>query len=161
MAQNDTPVSTPVSGKKEREVQGCIPYLLECLFGGWSPAKIALGAAFGVLIGLIPKASVLCPLLLLVVFLLGGNLLFGAVTFLFCTLGSRWTAPMAESLGETVLGTPGSLVALDRLYELPLLPWTQLNNTLVLGQTLIGLGLFLPVFFVVWGICPRRDKEDN
>ncbi|HBT76571.1 MAG TPA: hypothetical protein DEB39_06510 [Planctomycetaceae bacterium] len=113
------------------------------------------------MIGLLPKDNLLSLLLFLWLFLAGGNMLFGIVSAFFCSIASRWTASIADSLGTAALDSEWGEAVFSRLYEYPLVPWTDLNNTVVLGQFLIALGLFLPVFLFVWGMCPRGKAPEE
>lgn len=111
-----------------------------------TPRQLALGFALGMLIGLVPKGN-LTAAALTVVFLgtrvnLGTGLA-GAV--LFSWIGML-TDPLTHRIGAALL-TQASLEPMWAwLYQLPLAPWTALNNTVVLGSLLLGLWLFYPVF---------------
>ncbi len=159
--EREKSAAEPAEKPQEREVQGCIPYLFECLLGSWSPSGIALGVALGLMIGLIPKANLVALVLFVLMYLSGGNLLFGLASGSLGTLFSRWTGPLADTWGRSILSSPKGEAFFSRAFEYPLVPWTDLNNSVVLGQFLIGLLLFLPVFLFIWGICPRRSRSER
>ena len=70
-----------------------------------------------------------------------------AVTFLATRLD-----PYSHAVGDYVLAHPELSATASRLWELPLMPWTDLNNTVVLGSFLIGLGALIPIFVLTFPV---------
>jgi uncharacterized protein (TIGR03546 family) len=124
-----------------------------------SPRWVALGAALGMWIGLLPKGN-LCVVVLSVVLLASrANLLAAGVsTAVFSWVGT-WTDRVAHRIGLALL-TPAWLKPLwVQLFDLPLVPWTRLNNTVVLGSLVLGLVLFYPVYRLSkLGLARYRDR---
>ena len=127
------------------------------------PGEIAFGAALGLLLALIPGGNLLWAALFLTTFFLKINL---AAELLFLAL-FRLLAPLADGLldrlGGIVLGLPWLQGPLTTLYNLPLLPYTRFNNTVVMGGLLAGLALLVPVFFLVRALVVlyRRKLRDR
>ena len=111
------------------------------------PPQIAAGVALGFLIGLLPKATLTVQLLLVLVMALRVNfpiaLLAICATVPFNPLFDRLTDP----LGYALLSAPALAPLWTMLYNLPVLPWTGFNNTVLLGGLVFGLLLFAPVYF--------------
>lgn len=121
-----------------------------------TPRQLALGFAMGMVVGLVPKGNLLAAVLMIVI---GGSkvnlgtAMMGA--FLFSWAGLI-IDPLSHELGLWLL-TEESLAGFwTWLYNLPIVPWTRFNNSVVLGSFLLGLALFYPVFrlseprFAVW-----------
>jgi len=124
-----------------------------------APRWVALGAALGMTIGLMPKGNLCVAVLSVVLLATRANLLAAAVsTAVFSWVGA-WTDPVAHRLGLALL-TPAWLKPYWAwLFELPLVPWTRLNNTVVLGSLVLGLFLFYPVYRLSkLGFARYRDR---
>ena len=125
-----------------------VRYLWRLFAADGSPRQVAMGIALGVMIGLVPKGNLIA--VGLAVLLLGLRVNVGSglfVAFLVSLLSSHLDV-LTHRIGIRVLSQP---VVYDRLaawYELPLVPWTSLNNTVVMGGALLGLALFYPIFHV-------------
>ena len=120
--------------------------LLLALQGGDDPRHIAAGFALGAALGLVPKGSMLAPLILVLLFFFRvDKAMAAAAAFLFLPVGYLWD-PLAHALGLALL-TSGALKPLwTALYDLPIIPLTRFNNTVVLGNIVIGAILYLPLY---------------
>ncbi len=121
----------------------------------------------GVLLGLLPKTNLLAVLIALLLFLSYANLLVGAATTVIVSLIAPWIHPIAHDIGGEILTSAVGQQIGGALFRIPLVPWTFLDNTVVLGSFLLGLVLLLPVFCVVWiaariaGLGKKKEKEDG
>ncbi len=124
-----------------------------------SPRQIAFGVALGMMIGLVPKGNMTALLLLLVLLATHANLAAGlAAAALFSWVG-MWTDRLAHLVGLAVLKAGPVQPVGAWLYDVPLAPWTALNNTVVLGSLLLGLVLFYPVYHLSYLFFDRhRDR---
>jgi hypothetical protein len=70
---------------------------------------------------------------------------------------------LANQIGREILVSAQGQQVIGMLYCIPVIPWTMLDNTVVLGMFLLGLLLFLPVFLVVWIslkiILPKKKEQ--
>lgn len=108
----------------------------------------AAGAVLGMFFGLLPFGFNSLILLLLVFFLNIDRLSALLAAIIFFSLGLV-IDPLAHILGLVVLQA-GFLQRLwTSIYNLPFLPFTDFNNTLVLGNALIGIILAAPVCLLV------------
>ncbi len=120
----------------------------QALVANDSPRQVAWGFVLGMLIGLVPKGNL--TVILFGVMLLGlrvnkpaGLMGIGVFTFLGLFLDS-----FAHNLGSAVLASDLLRTTHTELYQTAISPLLGLNNTVVLGQLLIGLYLIYPVYVV-------------
>lgn len=122
------------------------------------PGEIGAGVAMGILLVLMPGRNLLWILIFLAtVFLklnLGVELLILAVLKPLAPLADPWL----HSFGLTVLTTGGLQEFFTTLYNVPLLPFTRFNNTVVMGGLLAGIVAWLPVFFLT-GLLVRLYRK--
>jgi len=113
-----------------------------------SPRQLALGVAFGVVLGLTPKGNLLALVVGMLLFSLRVNLQMGMLTGLGVSFFAALLDPVTERIGHGLLTAPPLYPAWTALYNLPLVPWTGFNNTVVLGSFVLGWLLFYPTYRV-------------
>ena len=123
-------------------------YLYQLLLGESSGRCSALIVAVGMMIGLLPKENLLVAFLVLLLVLLPGRLILGIASIVGFTFLSLLLDPMADRIGARLLDNSAIQALGSTLYTLPLGAWTMLNNTVVVGQLMIGGVLFFPVYFL-------------
>jgi uncharacterized protein (TIGR03546 family) len=120
--------------------------LIVALNSNVSRGQLAAGMATGILLALVPSGNLLWIALFLVSFMTKAN--YG-MTMLVMGVG-KLLAPLVarplDAVGATLLGVPALRGCFETLYDLPLLPLTRFNNTLVMGGLVVGLLLWLPIF---------------
>ncbi|HBL17131.1 MAG: hypothetical protein A2X36_04510 [Elusimicrobia bacterium GWA2_69_24] len=122
-------------------------FLAKGLAGMDSASQLAAGFALGMAVGLIPKSSLFSHLGLILLCLVQVNLAaaYGAVA-LFAVLSPLFD-PASHAIGSLLLIRTQALQPLwSSLYNLPIVPWTEFNNTVVLGSLLLGAALAYPVY---------------
>jgi uncharacterized protein (TIGR03546 family) len=111
-----------------------------------TPRQMALGLACGMMLGMVPKGNLLAIAIATVLFgtrMSAATGLLSAAVFSFL---SPACDPLTHRLGESVLTQP-ALVPLWRwISRLPLAAWTSFNNTVVMGNVLLGAFLFYPMY---------------
>jgi len=113
-----------------------------------SPRRIAAGVALGMVVGLVPKDNLTAALLGMLLLTLRVNLAAGTLSaLLFIWIGALWE-PVLDRIGYALLISPTLEPYWSRLYQLPLMPWTGLNNTIVLGGLVMGAALFYPAYHI-------------
>jgi uncharacterized protein (TIGR03546 family) len=111
-----------------------------------TPRQLAWGFALGMMIGLIPKGNLIAVALMTLFCALRINVAAGtAAIFIFSWVGLLLD-PISHRLGHSLLTQAPLQPFWTALYNMNLVPWTAFNNTVVLGSTLIGLALLLPVY---------------
>ena len=127
----------------------------QVLTGNDSPRQTAWGFTLGMLVGLLPKGNVLVVALAMLLCALRVNRAAGLLAIgLFAYVG--WALdPLAHRLGAIVLTWLPARPAFTWLYDQPLGPWLGFNNTLVMGQFLIGLYFMYPAYQLARAVAVR------
>ena len=124
--------------------------LLKELHSDGTPMQIALGAALGAALGLTPIANVHNAIVLALLLVL--NVSFGAGMLswaLFVPLGFILD-PLFDRIGHRLLmETPALTPMWTTWFNAPLVPYTNFNNTVVLGSVVGWLVLFVPIMLLV------------
>ncbi len=108
--------------------------------------QAGLGAVVGMFLGLLPMSINSVIIILISTFLnLDAGLMVWS-TFCFATL-STFLDTFAHHLGFWMLSLPALKPIYTTLYNLPFAPFSNFNNTLVMGNTLLGIIFFFPVYF--------------
>ncbi|MEL6107723.1 MAG: TIGR03546 family protein [Planctomycetota bacterium] len=129
------------------------------------PHQLAGGVALGVLMGIIPHGNLLAVFVLVGVLCFRVNHAMLALVAVGCSFAAKRLDPFSHVIGEYLLTHPvGHQFAVDA-WKLPLVPWTDLNNTVVAGSFVIGLCSVLPVFYMTlpffkW-LAPAEDPEQE
>lgn len=120
-----------------------------------SSRQLALGVALGMVVGLVPKESLIPYALGCLLLLSTANLVTSAVSiFCFSWLGSLFD-PISDRLGNYVLTFDLFEPTLAKLNELPIVPWTRFENTVVTGSLILGLILAIPVYRISYSLFER------
>jgi uncharacterized protein (TIGR03546 family) len=135
--------------------------LIQSLFGALhsegTPGQLAAGIALGSILGLTPllnlhNAIVFAAIVLLNVSFAGGMLgwaLFVPIGFLL--------DPLFDWIGHQLLFAPSLTALWTSLYNMPIVPLTNFNNTVVLGSLVFSILFFVPLFFVTrWAVIRYR-----
>lgn len=126
--------------------------ILKALNTNVRPSDIGAGIAFALLLALMPAGNLLWILILCLTFFLRVH---GGMMFIFLAI-FKLLAPLADPLlhfiGLQILAWPVLQPAFTALYELPIVPFTQFNNTLVMGGLVLGLLLWVPVCLLFAGL---------
>ena len=127
--------------------------LIQSLFGALhsegTPGQLAAGIVLGSFLGLTPllnlhNALIFAALVLLNVSFAGGMLgwaLFVPIGFLL--------DPLFDWIGHRLLLTDGLRGLWTSLYNTPVVPLTNFNNTVVLGSVVFAIVLAVPLFFAM------------
>lgn len=143
--------------------------LVRELHSDGTPAQIAFGAALGAALGLTPIAN--AHNVVIVVLLLALNVSFGAGLLawaIFVPLGFALD-PLFDRIGQTLLlETPALRPLWTSWFNMPVVPYTNFNNTIVLGSVVAWLVLATPIWFATrfavvryratWGERVRRSR---
>ena len=111
-----------------------------------TPKQLALGVSLGLVFGLLPKNSLLPYLIGTFALLTNANLL----TLIASGLFFSWIGPVADPLTHRIGGWVLTVEWLEPvwewLYQIPLMPWTRFENTVVMGSLILGLLASFPVY---------------
>lgn len=122
--------------------------LLKALNANVDPGDIAHAVSIGVLLGLMPKNSLLWYMLF--VFFLFFKIHKG--TYLLILIIFSLTAPvfdaLFDTLGYAVLTCKPLESTFAMLLDIPFVGFTKFNNTIVAGSVISGLILYIPFYII-------------
>lgn len=132
--------------------------LFKTLHSEGTPGQVAAGLMLGAGIGLTPLLSahnlVLFAAIVLLNVSFGGGMLGMA---LFTPVGFILD-PLFDRIGSALLNAPGLREFWTALYNIPLVPFTNFNNTVTLGSLVFWVLFAVPIYFLgKWAI--RRYRE--
>ena len=116
------------------------------------PHQLAWAVGLGVILGLVPHGNLVAVAILLVIVITNINHAMAAVATVVTTFVASQLDPVSDQVGQYVLTneTTGPMVA--SAWQWPLVPWTDLNNTVVMGSLVIGLAAMIPVVMITYPI---------
>jgi len=133
--------------------------LAQALTANDSPRQVAWGFLLGMMIGLLPKGNLLLLVLTLLLCGLRVNKSAGMMAAgMFSLVGFMFDG-LAHHLGAIVLLWEPARPLHIWLYELPLGPWLGTNNTVVVGQLLIGLYFAFPAYYFAHKFASRVQQR--
>jgi uncharacterized protein (TIGR03546 family) len=110
--------------------------------------QLAAGVALGMVLGLVPKGNLIAVSLFVLLFSLRVNAGIGLVAaFAFSWVGPALD-PFADKAGSYFLSAGALQPTYAALFHMPLGPWFEFNNTVVVGLLAIGLWAAYPVYWV-------------
>jgi uncharacterized protein (TIGR03546 family) len=134
-----------------------IQSIIKTLHSEGTPGQVAAGIALGSALGLTPLMNVHNLIIFALIVLLnvsfGGGMLGWA---LFVPVGFLLD-PVFDRIGATLLVTPSLRPLWTGWYNTPVVPYTNFNNTVVLGSLVSWLVLAIPIFFAArYGVARYR-----
>ncbi len=122
--------------------------LIKTLHSEGTPGQVAAGIALGSALGLTPLVNVHNLIVFALIVILnvsfGGGMLGWA---LFVPVGFVLD-PVFHRIGRALLETPALRSTWESWYNTPLVPYTNFNNTVVLGSVAAWLVLLGPIFLL-------------
>jgi uncharacterized protein (TIGR03546 family) len=134
-----------------------IQSIIKTLHSEGTPGQVAAGIALGSALGLTPLVNVhnlvIFSLIVLLNVSFGGGMLGWG---LFVPLGFILD-PVFDRAGAALLTATSLRPLWTSLYNTPLVPYTNFNNTVVLGSLVSWLVLAVPIFFAArYGVARYR-----
>ena len=124
----------------------------QAILGRNEPAQLAWGVACGILLGIVPHGNLLALGLLILLLGLRINHGIASIAAVAATLLATRLDPYSHRVGHYVLTHEDFSRHLASAWQLPLVPWTDINNTIVVGSLVIGLIALVPVFLLTYPI---------
>jgi len=127
--------------------------LVKALHSEGTPGQLAAGIALGAILGLTPLVSLHNAVVFALIVMLNvsfpgamlGWALFVPVGFLL--------DPLFDWIGRTLLFTPALTPLFTSLYNMPVMPLTNFNNSVTLGSLVFSLACFVPLYLAArWGV---------
>ena len=132
---------------------------LKALNGNVARSQIAAGAAWGVLLGLVPAGNIFGIVLFIVSFFFNHNHGSKLITLAIIKICSPLILIQLDVLGWNILTMEALQPFFTNLYNMPFVPFTKFNNTLVAGGLAAGIILWIPVFILFMILVPLyRNK---
>jgi uncharacterized protein (TIGR03546 family) len=134
-----------------------IQSIIKTLHSDGTPGQVAAGIAIGAVLGLTPLLNIHNLIIFSLVVLL--NVSFGGAMLgwaLFVPVGFLLD-PVFDALGRELLLAPSLRPLWTSLTNTPVVPYTNFNNTVVLGSFVGWLALTVPIFFAArYGVARYR-----
>lgn len=126
--------------------------LVKILNSNQAPGQVAGGIAFAFMLALIPANNLLWIVLFIFTFFLKIHngieslflILFKLIAFLF--------DPLLDTIGYSVLTIPSFYNFFTTLANVPLMPFSRFNNTIVMGGLVLGIMLWIPIYVLSLGL---------
>lgn len=142
--------------------------IVKALHSDGTPHQVALGIAIGACLGLTPLLNVHNLLVLAVLMLFNVSFPGGMLGFALFTPVGFVLDPVFDRIGRGLLTAPGLQGLWTDWYNTPLLPYTNFNNSVVLGSVVGWALLLLPIYGLArlgvaryratWGARVRESK---
>jgi uncharacterized protein (TIGR03546 family) len=134
-----------------------IQSIIKTLHSEGTPGQVAAGMALGAALGLTPLMNlhnlIVFSLIVLLNVSFGGGMLGWA---LFVPVGFLLD-PLFDRVGASLLLAPALRPMWTSWYNTPLVPYTNFNNTVVLGSVVLWAVLAIPIFFAArYGVARYR-----
>lgn len=110
--------------------------------------QIAAGLACGIILGFAPLFSIQTLLVLFLVFVFRIQLGAAFISAFFFKFIAFLIDPLADKIGQSVLEAESLRPLLTEMYNMPIVPMTRFNNSVVAGSLLISIILTPIAFFV-------------
>ena len=115
-----------------------------------SPRQLSWGVALGMMLGFIPVNSLFNLVVLVFIYLLNVNI---GMVFLSAALFKVVGVFLSGGFNVIGLYILTKIVALKpfftSFYNMPIIPWTRFNNTVVMGSVIISIILLIPCYYLV------------
>ncbi|OGI08837.1 MAG: hypothetical protein A2Y40_05080 [Candidatus Margulisbacteria bacterium GWF2_35_9] len=129
-----------------------------------SPKRLAWGFAYGGLLGLVPGFTIYHIVLFIGVYLFSVNIGMTLLSYAFFKVVTVFISRYTHIIGYKLLVDYVGLKAFwTSLYNVPIIPWTKFNNTVVLGGIILSFCLFIPNYFIMMQLIKlyRKNMRDK
>lgn len=109
---------------------------------------LALGLSLGVILGFSPILSLQSLLVIVLCFFFRIQLGAAFLSAFFFKFVAWILDPITDPLGQMILELPALRPLFVQLYNIPIVPLTRFNNSIVMGSAVVSLALVVPLFFV-------------
>lgn len=113
-----------------------------------SPSAVGLGVAFGFMLGIIPKNNLTAQVIFILAFVFKTNIPFFFISVVIFSQFYFLTDKITDPLGYAILSSERFYSIFKWMYNAFLIPWTDFNNTVVMGGVVLGMVMFYPVYLI-------------
>ena len=131
--------------------------IVKALNSEGTPGQVAAGMAFGAALGLTPLMSLHNLVIVLLVLVLNVSLAgFTLGWSLFVPIGFLLD-PLFDAIGNKLLGSAALTPLWTRLANMPVMPFSNFNNSVTLGSLVFWVLAWVPIFFAArWAVARYR-----
>lgn len=126
--------------------------LKRAILGRREPHQLAWGLALGLLLGIVPHGNLLAFAILLFIMSVTVNHGMVAVTAVITSVLASRLDSQTHAVGNYLLTHPDFSPILASAWQLPVVPWTDINNTVVMGSLAVGLAFVVPAYLFTYPI---------
>lgn len=128
--------------------------LVKTLNSDGTPTQVAVGIAMGSALGVTPLLNLHNLLIIAAVFLFNVSVPAAMLGWIVFTPVGFILDPWFHAIGGWLLAdSPGLVSVWTALYNMPVVPLSNYNNTVVLGSLVGWIALVLPIFYGArWGV---------
>lgn len=120
--------------------------------------QIATGIAAGFILGMTPAFSLQTILVYLLIFFFRIQIGAAFIAAFFFAFAAYLLDPVFASTGRWILEMQSLEALFTTMYNLPIVPFTRFNNTVVMGSGVISI-LLSPLIFVLAKILVAKYRE--
>lgn len=113
--------------------------------------QIAWGIALGFILGMTPALSLQSLLVFLLLFIFRIQIGAAFIAAFFFKFIAYLLDPIFNSIGSAVLSVGSLQETFTTLYNMPIIPFTRFNNTIVMGSAVVSI-LLAPVVYILANI---------
>ena len=110
--------------------------------------QLSAGLALGVVLGFAPFFSLQGFFVILIIFFFRVQLGAAFLSAFFFKFVAFLMDPLSDQLGRAILENPSLRPLFIQLYNMPILPYTRFNDSIIMGSAAVSFGLVIPLFFV-------------
>lgn len=110
--------------------------------------QLAWGLSFGLVLGFAPFVSIQTLIVFMLAFLFRIQLGAAFLSAFFFKFVAFLIDPVADHLGRWALELPSLRPLFIQLFNMPIVPMTRFNNSIVMGSMIISFALVIPGFFI-------------
>ncbi|MGH7567910.1 MAG: TIGR03546 family protein [Gemmatimonadales bacterium] len=135
-----------------------IQSLVKALHSEGTPAQVAAGIALGAILGLTPLMNLHNAVVFGLIVLLNVSFPGAMLGWALCIPVGFLLDPVFDRVGSLLLlETPALSPLWTAMYNTPILPLTNFNDTIVLGSLVVALAAWVPLFLGSrWGVARYR-----
>ncbi|MCB9025388.1 MAG: TIGR03546 family protein [Bdellovibrionaceae bacterium] len=120
--------------------------------------QIAAGIAMGFVLGMTPAFSLQTLVVFICIFLFRIQMGAAFLSAFFFKFAAYLLDPLFDQVGAIVLSQEGLKPIFTTLYNMPIIPFTRFNNTIVMGSGVVTLASF-PVVFILARILVSKYRQ--
>ncbi len=120
--------------------------------------QLAAGMACGVILGFSPILSIQALIVIFCCFFFRIQLGAAFVAAFFFKFIAYLVDPLSNLIGKAILENPSLKGLFVQMYNMPFVPLTRFNNSIVMGSGVIGFILVIPLYFVFKSLILKYRK---